>query len=112
MALARPSRPPPADARPPPRPSSYEMAPPVSRGSRPLLPDAARRPPSPPEARCMSELHHDRLLADRETIRHTVPTQRTGDAHPSGTTTTEQPRLAEVADPTDLTGQAQATAAG
>src|SRR3712207_5223161 len=79
-------------------------------GFRPLLPDTARRPPSPPEARCMSELHHDRLLADRQTARHTVPTQRTGDAQPSGTTTTEQPCLAEVADLADLTGQAEATA--
>ena len=58
----------------------------------------------------MSELHHDRLIANRETTRHTVPTQRTGVAHPSGTTTPEQPRLAEVADLTDLTVQAEATA--
>ncbi|HYO41554.1 MAG TPA: hypothetical protein VER39_18070, partial [Nocardioidaceae bacterium] len=58
----------------------------------------------------MSELHHDRLLADRQTARHTVPTQRTGVAHPSGTTTPEQPRLPEVADLADLTGQAEATA--
>ena len=58
----------------------------------------------------MSELHHDRLLADHETARHTVPTQRTGDAHPSGTSTTDKPRLAEVTDLADLTGQAEATA--
>ncbi|SHN49161.1 Peptidase family M23 [Geodermatophilus obscurus] len=57
----------------------------------------------------MSQLHHDRPVHENEAAPHTVPTQRTGDARPSGTTT-EEPRLTEVADLADLTQQAEATA--
>ena len=57
----------------------------------------------------MSQLHHDRLRHESETAEHTVPTQRTGDAFPSDTTT-EARRLSAVADLADLTGQAEATA--
>src|SRR4051794_19667218 len=68
-------------------------------------PGTARRPLSPPEARCMTQLHFDRLLAERpapvpgtetpaaapssrrlpatETSIQTVPTPRTGDVQPS-----------------------------
>ena len=57
----------------------------------------------------MSQLRHDRLLDEGQTAQQTVRTQRMGDALPSDTTT-EEPRLAEVADLADLTGQAEATA--
>ena len=57
----------------------------------------------------MSQLHHDRLVDENEAGPHTVPTQRTGDAQASGTTP-EEPRLTEVTDLADLTGQAEATA--
>ncbi|SET35354.1 M23 family metallopeptidase [Geodermatophilus poikilotrophus] len=57
----------------------------------------------------MSQLHHDRPVDENEAAPHTVPTQRTGDARPSGTTP-EEPRLTEIADLADLTWQAEATA--
>src|ERR687897_2306043 len=78
-------------------------------GLRPLPPDAARRPMSPPEVRCMSQLNHDRPVDENETATLTVRTQRMGDAFPSDPTT-EEPRLAEVTDLADLTEQAEATA--
>ncbi|MGY1682596.1 M23 family metallopeptidase [Geodermatophilus sp. SYSU D01176] len=57
----------------------------------------------------MSQLHHDRPVDEHETAPHTVRTQRMGDALPSGTAT-EEPRLTEVTDLADLTGQAEAAA--
>src|SRR3712207_4029355 len=57
----------------------------------------------------MSQLHHDRPVDQNETAPHTVRTQRMGDALPSDTTT-EEPRLTEVPDLADLTGQAEAAA--
>jgi murein DD-endopeptidase MepM/ murein hydrolase activator NlpD len=57
----------------------------------------------------MSQLLHDRPVDQNETAPHTVRTQRMGDALPSDTTT-EGPRLTEVAVLGDLTGQAEATA--
>lgn len=57
----------------------------------------------------MSQLHHDRLVDENEAVPHTVLTQRTGDAQASDTTP-EEPRLTEVTDLADLTGQAEATA--
>jgi murein DD-endopeptidase MepM/ murein hydrolase activator NlpD len=57
----------------------------------------------------MSQLHHDRPVDQNETAPHTVQTKRMGDALPSDTTT-EEPRLTEVTDLADLTGQAEATA--
>src|SRR3712207_9513376 len=69
-------------------------------GSSPLPPGAARRPLSPPEVRCMSQLHHARPVDQNETAPHTVQTQRMGDAL-SSDPTTEEPRLTEVTDLAD-----------
>jgi murein DD-endopeptidase MepM/ murein hydrolase activator NlpD len=57
----------------------------------------------------MSPLHHDRPVDHHETAPHTVRTQRMGDALPSDTAT-DEPRLTEVTDLADLTGQAEAAA--
>jgi murein DD-endopeptidase MepM/ murein hydrolase activator NlpD len=57
----------------------------------------------------MSQLHHDRLVDENEKATNTVPTQRMGDALPSDTTP-EEPRLTEVTDLAELTGQAEAAA--
>ncbi len=57
----------------------------------------------------MSQLHHDRPVDRHETAPHTVQTQRMGDALPSDTAT-DEPRLTEVTDLADLTGQAEAAA--
>ncbi len=57
----------------------------------------------------MSQLHHDRPVDHHETAPHTVRTQRMGDALPSDTAT-DEPRLTEVTDLADLTGQAEAAA--
>ena len=58
----------------------------------------------------MTELHHARVLDSEQAATQTVQTQRHGDARPSDTTAPEEPRLAEVGDLADLTGQAEATA--
>ena len=57
----------------------------------------------------MSQLHNDRPVDEHETALTTVRTQRMGDALPSDTAT-EEPRLTEVTDLADLTGQAEAAA--
>jgi murein DD-endopeptidase MepM/ murein hydrolase activator NlpD len=57
----------------------------------------------------MSQLHHDRPVGQGQTAKHTVQTQRMGDAPPSDTTP-EELRLTEVTDLADLTQQAEAVA--
>src|SRR4051794_26710865 len=87
---------------------------------------------SPPEVRCMTQLHFDRLLVEgpasvpgaqtsrrqptTEASPRTVPALRTGDAQPSGDTAPAGPgvgaarELAEVTDLAGLTGLAEAAA--
>src|ERR671933_1062518 len=72
-------------------------------------PDLRTTTPSPPEARCMSQLHPDRPVDKDEAARHHVPRRRMGDARPSDTTP-EEPRLTEVTDLADLAQQAEAVA--
>src|SRR3712207_4597046 len=89
--------------------SDHDLVTTCLHGSRPLPPDPSTTTLSPPEARCMSQLHHDRPVDKDETAPHHVPTRRMGDARPSGTTP-EEPRLTEVTDLAHLAQQAEAVA--
>src|SRR3712207_4628276 len=89
--------------------SDHDLVTTCLHGSRPLLPDPCTPTLSPPEARCMSQLHHDLPVDQHEAAPHHVPTRRMGDARPSDTAPAE-PRLTEVPDLADLTQQAEAVA--